>query len=614
MLRSDRLSERPRNAAAEPSGSPAPARTPPRLRDRVALAFVLLVTVALVLHALELVRRYGSPMPTRDDLELVAPISYHASFDVLVQLLWAQFNEHRVVLSQLVHYYVTVWARDFRAGGVAQIALYAIAALVCIAAASRLRGRSSWVDALFPLLWLSWGAADNFLLGTQICVALSALLAVVIVVAATWRAGAPSVARIATIGLCTALLPLCGGFGLCQTPAFAGWLVVAGVLLWRAGARGRAAWSFAWVLACAGVIALYFTDFTWPARSDEHRTVGRLVVIAMQLLSMICGQAGAQHPWIAGPITLVVVAGGVAWTVAGLRRGEAERWRALGLAASIAGVGLLAASIGWSRQDAWPLAGWASRYVGAPSPIVVACVLGGLLYANRRLAQAVTGALAIAAALAIPEQVRVGGAAASIQQRIVAPLLQAVEVGTPIDDVARLYYPQFYLSADGFAARLRLLQQERLPPFDRATAPEHAYTTRPEVVASRGEPLERRLSGQPVIGVRAPARLRVPLAPGTKLVFGRVGVLPLAYGPQIEPHLRTGGIEVRVVWAGDDGTERVLHERRLDPVAKPGDRPLAPFFVTVPSEGPGNLFLESASVVRDAATNDWAAWSWLALQ
>ena len=62
---------------------------------------------------------------------------------------------------------------DLRAGMYAQVVVLSAVAAATIAAARRLRGWPSWLDALFPLLWLSWGNAMNLLWAWQLQMALT---------------------------------------------------------------------------------------------------------------------------------------------------------------------------------------------------------------------------------------------------------------------------------------------------------------------------------------------------------------------------------------------------------------------------------------------------------
>src|SRR6185295_20309810 len=94
--------------------------------------------------------------------------------------------------------------------------------------------------------------------------------------------------------------------------------------------------------------------------------LGTTFSISLQLLSLAIGPA-AQEYW---PISIWLVS---AFAIAAIfvlasafRRWPAERLRASGMLACIAGVIVLAMSIGWGRGGSYWGAGFANRYVTLP--------------------------------------------------------------------------------------------------------------------------------------------------------------------------------------------------------------------------------------------------------
>lgn len=572
------------------------------------VAFLLLAWLALVVHTAWFVVEHGSPMPSRDDLELVPLFAPGTTPGAILNEVWSPLNEHRLPLAQLVHFAAVSIARDFRAGGYVQVGLLAATALAGLAAARRLRGRSAPEDVLFPLLLLHWSQAENLLLGTQVCVALALFLATLAGCAVVWTPGAPSARRIAVVGACTLLLPLCGGFGLCPSPAFAAWIAIAGLGALRAGERGRALGAAAWCAAYGACVALYFTDYALPAApSLEHRVdVGAGIVV--QVLSMAFGAEGAYHPWIAIPAALALVG----LTVAGIRRGASgppdERWRALGLATIPMGVLLLAGAIGWARQADWPYSGWAGRYSSTSAPLVFAAVFATLCYGGRVIARAVPITLALLSAAALPFHVERGEWAAAELDAQLRPFLIAVRAEPPIDELARTWAGPIYPDATGFRAKLAILRETRLPPFDRDANPPHvddrALVVPPVVASSAAAPVERRLGGLDLVAVLAPARLEVELACGARAAALRFCVPPVAYLDDAPPERRTLGVRLRAVQERDGAPPIELFRRLLQPGEFRSERGLQTLAVEL-APGGGRLVLEVEGLSSDHPGTDW---------
>jgi hypothetical protein len=78
--------------------------------------------------------------------------------------LWQQHLEHRLPFPKLVWLgLLRVTGYDFRAGMYCNVLLLGALALVLILAARKLRGRTSYADAFFPLILLHWGHWENLL-------------------------------------------------------------------------------------------------------------------------------------------------------------------------------------------------------------------------------------------------------------------------------------------------------------------------------------------------------------------------------------------------------------------------------------------------------------------
>src|SRR5262249_26561750 len=144
---------------------------------------------------------------------------------------------------------------DFRAGMLFNVVAMGVLAFGLISLAGKLRGRTSWTDACFPLLLLGWGHSDNFLWGWQVGFGVSTLLAgflrVFIATGSDW-----SIGRIIAIDFCLMSLPLCGGSGLPLAVPLALWLAFAATERWRSRGPYRRRDSLATAAGAAATLLI----------------------------------------------------------------------------------------------------------------------------------------------------------------------------------------------------------------------------------------------------------------------------------------------------------------------------------------------------------------------
>ena len=115
---------------------------------------------------------------------------------------------------------------------------FSVAALAALAAASiviaaRRPGGCRTYDVLFPLLLLNPSHATNVLWSWQVQLVLSTVIAGFAILLIVSRAGWPSPVTAAAVGVCLALLALCGANGVALVPAFACWLLAASLAHWN---------------------------------------------------------------------------------------------------------------------------------------------------------------------------------------------------------------------------------------------------------------------------------------------------------------------------------------------------------------------------------------------
>lgn len=574
---------------------------------RIVGTFVLLVWAAFVVHAAWYVANYGSPVATRDDMELLPALLPGATPRAILTHLWLPLNEHRILLPQFLHFLAVGGTHDFRAGGHVQVGLHAIAALACILTARRLRGSTRLEDALFPMLLLNWGNGENLLLGTQICIALAILLSTIAACALVWTPGPPSGRRIAVVGACAVLLPLSSGFGLCPAPAFAAWLAAAGVGAVRTRRRGAALGAFAATAACVVCIALCLRGIHHLAPPPEGRRVDIGAAIVLQVLAMGFGGAATFHPRSALFAAIACTTCLAAWIVRGARAPVADRWRAFGLAVVFGAAFLLALSIAWSRQTEWPEAGWAARYALATSPFVIATVFGAVLFGGRA-GRVFVGVLAIVSLVAMPAELARGRAFAEEHALIVEPFVAGVEAALTVEELARINAGPLYPTERALRDRIEMLRRLRFPPYDERREGEQRPSVEIGVpfalLRSARPPIARRIGGVEVTTALAPAVFAVELPESASRAEFFVAIPRFAYSSDRAQDEHTLGVRYRVVQTFADRPERELATRTLLPDRSQADRGLQLVSVALEAGG-GRLELRVESVSNERAGTDW---------
>ena len=133
-----------------------------------ASVIVLMILALTLISAIGFVAAYGANVPFGEDWEVMAPV-LAGKQAITLQWLWSQSNEHRVPLPKLLLLGLSKLANsDFRAGMFFNVLALGAVSLAMIRAASRIRGRMSYCDCFFPLVFLHWGHFENLLWSWQV--------------------------------------------------------------------------------------------------------------------------------------------------------------------------------------------------------------------------------------------------------------------------------------------------------------------------------------------------------------------------------------------------------------------------------------------------------------
>jgi len=365
---------------SDPVVAPSDARLPWAER-RPASVFPWAVWAAITAASLWYAFSYNFTVPFTDEFAWLPQVCHRQP--VTFAWLWAQHNEHRMVLPKLI-YFGLRFAPDFdcRAGSYWNVAMLAALSAVLLWTARAVRGRSSFYDAFLPMAIQHWGQEFNILWGFQVNFTTSTFLVGLALAGIARCRGILSLPRAVGITLSLVGAGLCGAYGLPFLPALGCWLILAGILGKAAGKTGRLRQVVALTALAAMLFALvivYFARLTWQPHDAMPRGPWAIFVTVAKFLATGLGRWIAANLW---PFSGILVVVGCAWSFAQLagvivRRPE-ERVRALGLLAFLGGMLLLALGIGWGRTGH----GLAERYATLAMPLVCLFYLQGVIYSR----------------------------------------------------------------------------------------------------------------------------------------------------------------------------------------------------------------------------------------
>ena len=428
------------------------------------------IWLLLLVGALGFVGRYGSRTPYMDQWGEIVPLLI-SERTLTPQWLWAQHNEHRLPLAKLVEAtLVRAAAGDFRAGMLFNVAVLAALALALPVALARLRGSPVVADAIFPLLFLGWGHCETFLRGDVCGNVLTTALACVLLVIIAFTREAPTPSAALAVGLALVLLPLCGATGLPFVPPVAVWLVVAT----RGGRASR--WVLGLALVALALTAAYFVGLEWPAYHPGPAGPLAALQTTAEFLAMAFGTA-AHEDWALGAwVIAAVLVLDAALLLGAAIRSPAERPRALGLAAMLVALVLLALEVGVSRSGFGPRAGLGARYATLAAPLLAHAYVAWELYAPRPLLQGGRIVVLALLVLCVPANMRSARLYGNDRRARSDAFERDLRAGLPAPTVARLHAPTIYPDPFGFTLRLEGLRMAGIEGFRGLIPPADDWT------------------------------------------------------------------------------------------------------------------------------------------
>jgi hypothetical protein len=553
---------------------------PPDRSDRAELVFAVgawVVMVGLLVRQLVL---YCTEVPVLDDWLMIWRLRPDVEWDW--RYLWVYHNEHRMPLAKAAYLWGFFATHDLRAGAWMTCAMMGAAALACIFAARRVRGRSSFADAFFPFLWLNGGQSENVLNSFQLAFSIPSALAMLALIAVWVDRPERRTRTIACVGAVAVLLPLCGVVGLVQVPAWLAWLA------WQAFRDRRRRWlATGFVVAGIALIVLVSQGFR-TADAFRSPPVMRIFEVGVQFLSRALGQPAVELWPASGLLFAIALATGLVLLALSARNAGEARERAIGLLVAMVACSALALTLAYGRAMDSTYAGLLERYGVLAAPMWTAIHASTTLSPPRGRILAM--ALFAVACATFSSNFESGERTGKVRVANVLELERDFEAGASIEEVARYRWREFLHTEEIMVMCLRDMEAARLGPFAnpavrRPDPPFEALRTRP-IGPIALESFSPRLVGDvPVLLVSHGAPLCFGLGETPRRARGRFGVHPSLFERADTPPIR-----FRIEARRANGEIATIFERTLDVARETGDREIQSFLVDFkPEDALGEL-------------------------
>ncbi len=448
--------------------------------DRFAALFVWGIGAVLLVAALGYAARFSTDTPFLDDLALVPVLG--GADSATPAWLWQQQSDHRNPLPKVIRlvlaratgtaFLPAVWFNFLAMGA---------CAVLGILAARRIRGRTAWADAFFPLLFLHWGQGFSLLRPILVNGTTRSLLLCTALFLVSGIRTVPSAGKVLGVAAAALGLALCSTSGLILAVPLGAWV------LWACRAAGghgpgdrrriAATRILLALLAAAGIA--YFLGFRSLGGRPVTSSPSAAAAVALQALGQAFGPAGAfgwrQEGGIQGfglgfpPLFSLGAAGlglgGVLLGILALRGEDPGRHRAAGLAAGSAGVLLMAAAIGWGRAEFRSDMGLQNHYGVATAPILAGVFLLLLDRFPARWAEFVHVALFALFCALLTFNAQVGYRNGRDLRERLAVFETDARAGMSPEDLADRHAAFFWPSKEELAGYLRQMKAAGIGPY-----------------------------------------------------------------------------------------------------------------------------------------------------
>jgi hypothetical protein len=428
------------------------------------------------LMALRFAWRCGSIVPLWEEWLYVPCVLGVEPFSL--SWLWEQYLEHRYPLHKLVCYVsFSAFGLDERPILLLNVGLFSLLAAALIAAVRRVRGRTVYADAFFPMALLHLGHYQCFYWAATNTYAMSSFLAGMVLVILYMGGGRFTARTAAAAGVCLVLLPLCHGFGLMYAAGLSIGLSGIGLVSSRSEEptdrrTGRVLLAFSGLALL--IVALNFVGYErsrtmTPTGDPRLRTILR-GMIGFLLTPFGVGGSYPYDRWTRrGMLVLLAVAGGcVAAGLIGRRAGGRRPAVGLGL---FLGTSLVAAlATGYGRAPWGPDAASAARYSMPAVPTLLCLYLVWEACGPARLRPFGRAVLCLSILLFLAPNWARGLEEGSGHRQAQEAFLADVRAGMPIPGLIGRHAGDTYYRHDVLERCLRLLRDHRYGDYARIAA------------------------------------------------------------------------------------------------------------------------------------------------
>ncbi|WZO99959.1 hypothetical protein EP7_001577 [Isosphaeraceae bacterium EP7] len=434
----------------------------PATEEPGASAFILGIATLLGSAWLTLISLDATRLPIWDDFHIVPVLT--GVEPLSVGWLWSLANEHRLPLPRLILVAAChASGIDFRAGMVLSLATLTLLTGVWVRLAARLRGRTSYGDALFPLLLLGFGHHANMLWSIQFAFILPTALAGLWLAIMLDAPGPPTIRRLLVSALILSSLPLCGATGLAYVPALSAWTV--GFAMTAADRARRGLLAALLVSPALALSVLYFRDYRSVGQHDSAGSMTEALRASLQFLTGGLGPGASTFwPW-SGWLASGVLLTAFMLPLLRVRRNPAAGPRLLAISAYLAGTFSLALGVGLGRAGMGPMAGFQDRYVTMAAPAWGAAALAYVACGSPRWSRLMPMALfTLLCLLTWPAAQAALEHGRSLREQS-ETFTRDLKAGMPPSMLTRKYTPFLHPSQDRLHRFLLMLKADGVEPF-----------------------------------------------------------------------------------------------------------------------------------------------------
>ena len=572
--------------------------------------FVWPVWASCFALALGYVAHYGVNFPTWDEY---AFLPYTTGVKpITLEWLWSSHNGHRMLLPRLAFIGLIRAANgDFRAGMVAIVVLLAAGSFALIRAAGKARGRIAYTDAALPLALLHFGHASCMMWSVTIHHVMSAALSCLLLATIAGIRGALQLRRTLAIWGLLVLLTLSGASGITVTPPLALWLVLIGLSQMRKN-RARGICVALLGTTIFAVMGVYVIGRAGGGGRLEASFVDA-VLGTLEFLASSLGAIGMISVWPAMAIATGLAIVGIATAVWGWFHRPDERAASSGLLMFLGGMLTLAATVGWARAGEGR--GYiidTRRFATLSAPFLCAVYLTAVRLLPRASRRFVEMGVFALVCMVFAYNLRDGLDHGGLVRATKEAAMRDAWAGLSSDEIAE----RNYILGDRtvLSEGIEMIRQAGYGPFavpeDQRASRLRTYYRRlctglrtvPDEIRCTREVERAAVRGQDVLVVHAPGDISFDLEPGTYKMTGAFGIMPRAWQAA-----ETDGAVFQVLVRDSSGGEKVLMNRRLDPLWHEGDRGFQSLLVTITEVQPVAVILRSIPGPLDR--HAWSFWT-----